>query len=100
MILYTFIYNEYTKKRLHARDAQTDKVTCNGNFLPKNKTARQRLKIHATIVFSSAESELQVTVTKADFNRATMDRFCCLIAQSQCTTQCAGQVNKKETSRS
>ena len=43
-------------------------------------------------LLSFAESELQVTVTKADFNRATMDRFCCLIAQSQCTTQCAGQV--------
>merc|ERR1712137_1040272 len=43
------------------------------------------------VALSSAESELQVTVTKADFNRATMDRFCCLIAQSQCTTQCAGQ---------
>merc|ERR1712035_153314 len=43
------------------------------------------------VALSSAESELLVTVTKADFNRATMDRFCCLIAQSQCTTQCAGQ---------
>merc|ERR1712083_1016848 len=40
------------------------------------------------VALSSAESELQVTVTKADFNRATMDRFCCLIAQSRCTTQC------------
>merc|ERR1711973_214265 len=35
--------------------------------------------------------QLEVTVTKSDFNRAVQDRFCCLIAQSRCTAQCAGQ---------
>merc|ERR1711872_172537 len=38
-----------------------------------------------------AAGQLEVTVTKSDFNRAVQDRFCCLIAQSQCTSQCAGQ---------
>jgi len=47
----------------------------------------------ACVALSGAEeSDLQVTVTRADLNRAAEDRsFCCPLAQLQCASQCAGQ---------
>jgi len=39
-----------------------------------------------------AAADLEVKVSRSDVNRAANDRyFCCLIAQTQCTTLCAGQ---------
>lgn len=38
-----------------------------------------------------ANGQLEVVVKQEDYNRGALNRFCCFIAQSQCTTQCAGQ---------
>eukprot|EP00088_Acartia_fossae_P047855 TRINITY_DN51_c0_g1_i14.p2 TRINITY_DN51_c0_g1~~TRINITY_DN51_c0_g1_i14.p2 ORF type:complete len:101 (-),score=28.48 TRINITY_DN51_c0_g1_i14:111-413(-) len=36
-------------------------------------------------------AQLEVTVKQEDYNRGALNRFCCFIAQSMCTSQCAGQ---------
>ena len=38
-----------------------------------------------------ASGQLEVVVKQEDYNRQALERVCCLITQSRCTTNCAGQ---------
>eukprot|EP00088_Acartia_fossae_P047859 TRINITY_DN51_c0_g2_i1.p2 TRINITY_DN51_c0_g2~~TRINITY_DN51_c0_g2_i1.p2 ORF type:complete len:124 (-),score=45.27 TRINITY_DN51_c0_g2_i1:85-432(-) len=45
----------------------------------------------AVCYLETASAQLEVTVKQEDYNRGALNRFCCFIAQSMCTSQCAGQ---------
>merc|ERR1711931_247037 len=46
----------------------------------------------AVSFMQTADAQLEVRIEKEEFNRAAaQNRFCCFIAQNQCTSLCAGQ---------
>merc|ERR1711931_289158 len=46
----------------------------------------------AVSFMQTADAQLEVRIEKEEFNRAAaQNRFCCFIAQNQCTSLCAGR---------